>query len=161
MGGYQYTCAAERTQSIQRDRRIAGGGNPPRRPVGGVIQQPASRKSRQYATRITGRLRCQGPNEDNARRLQVENGIRQDYAQARNSFELAKSRRETRILEKMGELGVVLLRARRLRLARQKTRRMGRRSMNFILSERDVLGLKSSGIRSEISGVRFCHLISG
>ena len=33
--------------------------------------------------------------------------------------------------------------------------------MNFILCERDVLGLKASPIRSKISGTRFYHLISG
>ena len=33
--------------------------------------------------------------------------------------------------------------------------------MNFILSERDVLGLRASTIRGEISGIRPFHMVSG
>ena len=33
--------------------------------------------------------------------------------------------------------------------------------VNFILTERDVLGLDASTVRSKISGIRFRHIISG
>lgn len=37
----------------------------------------------------------------------------------------------------------------------------GENLMNFILGEHDVIGLKSATVRSKISGIRRCHIISG
>ena len=42
-----------------------------------------------------------------------------------------------------------------------KEERRGGTLVNFILIERDVLGLNASTIRWKISGVRFFHIISG